>query len=73
LKELAERKRITAYLIDGVRILKKMVENVKNIGITAGSSTPDYVIDNVIEFLQTEGATVEELETVRKIFISRLI
>jgi len=67
LKELAERKRITAYLIDGVRDIKKeWLKNVENIGITAGSSTPDYVIDNIIEFLQTEGTAVEELETVKE-------
>jgi len=67
LRELAERKGVTTYLIDGVKDIKsEWLRNAENIGITAGSSTPDYVINDIIDFLQKDGVTVEELETVKE-------
>lgn len=67
LKELAERKGVAAYLIDGVQDIKsEWLENIKHIGITAGASAPDYIIDNVVKFLQTANVAVEELEAVKE-------
>lgn len=67
LKELAERERATAYLIDGVRDIKsKWLKNIKYIGITAGASAPDYVIKDVVKFLKVDNIAVEELMTVKE-------
>lgn len=67
LKELAEREGATAYLIDSIRDIKgKWLKNIEHIGITAGASAPDYVIDSVVKFLQTDGVKIEELETIRE-------
>lgn len=67
LKELAERKGITAYLIDGIQdIESKWLKNIKYIGITAGASSPDHIINSVVKFLQTGNVIVEELETVKE-------
>lgn len=67
LKELAEREGATAYLIDGIQDIKnEWLKNIKYVGITAGASAPEYIIDNVVEFLQTSNAVVEELETVKE-------
>jgi 4-hydroxy-3-methylbut-2-en-1-yl diphosphate reductase len=68
LKEEAEKNGVVAYLIDGIQNIKsKWLINIKNIGITAGASTPDYVINSVVKFLKTgNNATVEEIETVKE-------
>ena len=67
LKELAENKGATAYLIDGIQDIKsEWLKNIKYIGITAGASTPDYVIDSVIKFLQTDNVIIEELKTIKE-------
>jgi 4-hydroxy-3-methylbut-2-en-1-yl diphosphate reductase len=67
LKEVAQKEGVTAYLIDGIQnIQNKWLKNIKNIGITAGASTPDYVINNVVKFFKTDSVAVEELETVRE-------
>lgn len=67
LKELAERKGVTAYLINGIQdIESKWLKNIKYIGVTAGASTPDHIIDNVVKFLQTDNVVVEELRTVKE-------
>ena len=67
LKELAEREGATAYLIDNVQDIKsKWLKNVKHIGITAGASAPDYIINNVVKFLKTDNAIIEELVTVKE-------
>ena len=55
LREVAERNGIDAYLINGVDELEpKWLENVSNIGITSGASTPDSLVQEIIDFLQPE-------------------
>lgn len=67
LRELAEKKGITAYLIDGVQDIKnEWLKDIKTIGITAAASAPDYVIDSVVKFLKSDNVNVEELETVKE-------
>ena len=67
LKEVAENKGATAYLIDGVQDIKsKWLKNIEYVGVTAGASTPGYLIDSVVKFLQTDNVIVEELETVKE-------
>ena len=55
LREVAERNGIDAYLINGVDELEpKWLENVSNIGITSGASTPDSLVQEIIEFIQPD-------------------
>jgi 4-hydroxy-3-methylbut-2-enyl diphosphate reductase len=61
LKELAERMGSRAYLIDGMKDLQKSwFETVNTIGITAGASAPEYLVQQVIKQLQEWGADVVE-------------
>jgi 4-hydroxy-3-methylbut-2-en-1-yl diphosphate reductase len=67
LKEAAQRKSVASYLIEGTKDIKKeWLKGVKNIGITAGASTPDYIIRDVVASLQTANVAVEELTTVKE-------
>ena len=67
LKEAAEKEGSIAYLIDGIRDIKgEWFKNIKNIGITAGASAPDYIIDDVIKFLQTDKTVIEELKIIKE-------
>lgn len=58
LKELAERKGTKAYLIDGAEDLKQdWFQATNTIGITAGASAPEVLVQEVIKQLQTWGVT----------------
>jgi len=58
LRELAERMGTPAYLIDGAEDLKrKWFDGVSGIGITAGASAPEVLVQGVIEQLRHWGAT----------------
>ncbi|SDS69016.1 4-hydroxy-3-methylbut-2-enyl diphosphate reductase [Halopseudomonas litoralis] len=63
LRELSDRMGTPAYLIDGAdEIRPEWLENVRNIGVTAGASAPDVLVQQVIQHLRDNGAeSVEEL------------
>ncbi|CDL87684.1 4-hydroxy-3-methylbut-2-enyl diphosphate reductase [Xenorhabdus cabanillasii] len=63
LAELAQRMGKSAYLIDSADDIKEeWVDGVSSIGLTAGASAPDILVQQVIERLKTLGAeTVNEL------------
>jgi 4-hydroxy-3-methylbut-2-enyl diphosphate reductase len=57
LRELAEREGVEAYLIDGAEeIDPRWVEGRRHIGVTAGASAPDVLVQGVIARLRTLGA-----------------
>ncbi len=64
LRELAERDGVESYLIDGAQeIDPAWVIGKQRIGVTAGASAPDILIDGVIQRLRELGAgSVGELE-----------
>jgi len=67
LREAAEKEGAKAYLIDGVKDVKKeWLKNVKSVGITAGASAPNNIIDDVVKFLRTKNTIVKEIETVKE-------
>lgn len=56
LKELAERRGTTAYLIDNASEIKcEWLEGVESVGITAGASAPEVLVQEVIARLVSEG------------------
>lgn len=53
LRELAEKQNVTAYLIDGVEdIDNSWFDRAKSIGITAGASAPEVLVQGVITTLE---------------------
>ena len=51
LYDIASSKKKSIFIEDVNQLDISMFENIKKVGITAGASTPDFVIDEVIEFL----------------------
>lgn len=57
LRELAEKNGCKAYLIDGPEdIDPAWVKGAKNVGVTAGASAPELLVQGVIEHLKQLGA-----------------
>ncbi|MFV2032407.1 MAG: 4-hydroxy-3-methylbut-2-enyl diphosphate reductase [Gammaproteobacteria bacterium] len=58
LREIAENKKIEGYLIDGTEDIQlDWLRDKKRIGITAGASAPELLVQNVINFLKDKGVT----------------
>lgn len=56
LREIAEKHGTPAYLIDGATdIRQEWIEGIDRIGVTAGASAPEVLVENVISQLQTWG------------------
>jgi len=66
LREVAERCQTTAYLIDDEHdIHLSWLEGKTNIGITAGASAPENLVQQVVDFIQAQGnRQVHHLKTV---------
>ena len=57
LREIAENKNIEGYLIDSdVDIQLEWLQGKSCIGVTAGASAPELLVQNVVNFLQRHGA-----------------
>ncbi len=56
LREIAEKIGTTAYLIDNADdIQKEWLEGINRLGLTAGASAPDLLVEQVIHLLQSVG------------------
>lgn len=57
LREIAENKNIEGYLIDSADdISLEWLHNKSRVGVTAGASAPELLVNNVVNFLQAQGA-----------------
>ncbi len=66
LRELAEKQGVPAYLIDGAEDIRpEWLEGLKAVGVTAGASAPESLVQGVIDHLQSRGAgTAQEVDGV---------
>ena len=66
LAEVAQAAGARAYLIDDIsQIDPTWLDGVESIGITAGASAPEYLVDEVVKFFRAHGVTdIEEIEAV---------
>jgi len=59
LREIAEKQGVTAYLIDGPDdIVAEWLNGVNQVGVTAGASAPERIVQDVVARLRTAGASV---------------
>jgi len=67
LKEVAQREEVSAYLIDNADEIKiQWLESCTRIGVTAGASAPEYLVEEVISYLQKQGIDTANIETGEK-------
>jgi len=65
--EVARAQGVASHLIDNAsEIQPQWLENVDKVGLTAGASAPDYLVEEVVRYLQNRGATMEELEVIKE-------
>ena len=58
LREIAENKKIEGYLIDSADDIQvEWLKDKNRVGLTAGASAPELLVQNVIEFLEANGAS----------------
>jgi 4-hydroxy-3-methylbut-2-enyl diphosphate reductase len=58
LHEIAVNKNIESYLIDSIDDIQlDWLDDKSSIGVTAGASAPELLVENVIEYLQDKGAS----------------
>ena len=64
LRELAERCGASAYLIDDASMIDPAwLNDARAVGVTAGASAPELLVEEVIDTLRQQGvATVRDLE-----------
>jgi 4-hydroxy-3-methylbut-2-en-1-yl diphosphate reductase len=65
--EVAEDLGARAYLIDSVAdIDPSWLEGVRHVGVTAGASAPEHLVQEVLAWLAARGARIEERELIRE-------
>jgi len=66
LVEVASNAGLPAYLIEDEKAIQlAWLEKARTVGATAGASAPEYLVEQVIRFLQTKGfGHIREVETV---------
>ena len=65
LREVAEARGIPAYLINGLDELRQeWLDGVRNVGVTSGASTPEYLVQDVVRALEPE--EVVEVEVAKE-------
>ncbi len=63
LKEVAQRKGAHSYLIDCADEIKdEWLKNCTQIGVTAGASAPEYLVEEVVNVLKNYGIDVNNIE-----------
>ena len=68
LREVAQSAGVKAVLIDQVRdITPALLHNVKRVGVTAGASTPEFLVQEVVDYCQRLGAEkIQQLTVVEE-------
>ncbi len=65
--EVARAQGVESHLIDSAsEIQPSWILHKANIGLTAGASAPEYLVEDVVKYLQSLGATVEELDVIKE-------
>ena len=61
LRELAEKQGTNAFLVDGAEDIQEVwLSGISAVGVTAGASAPESLVQGVIERLKKAGGTTAE-------------
>ena len=68
LKEIAEKQGISAYLIDSAEEIRtEWLEGKKSVGVTAGASAPEVLVEHVVQTLRARGGlAVNEIPGIKE-------
>ncbi len=62
LKEIGQKQGVAAYLIDCAdEIEKHMIDGAKVVGVTAGASAPEELVNEVLKKLTADGGVIEQV------------
>ncbi len=65
--EVARAQGVESHLIDNAsEIQPSWLDHTQSVGLTAGASAPDYLVEDVVKYLKSRGATVEDLEVIKE-------
>lgn len=64
LREVAEKQGIPAFLVDSAADLDKLPLQSKSIGLTAGASAPEWLVQAVVDKLRADGGELQLLDGV---------
>jgi 4-hydroxy-3-methylbut-2-en-1-yl diphosphate reductase len=65
--EVARAQGVASHLIDNASEIKEeWLSGVEKAGVTAGASAPDYLVEEVVRYLEDRGAITEELEVIKE-------
>ncbi|MEZ4704769.1 MAG: 4-hydroxy-3-methylbut-2-enyl diphosphate reductase [Bdellovibrionota bacterium] len=65
--EVAHTFQVDSYLIDGaLEIDEAWLKDKKCIGLTAGASAPEYLVEKVVEYLVSRGAVAEDFHFIEE-------
>lgn len=73
LREVAEREGKKSYMIDSVNAIKDTwFENVENVGISAGASSPENLVNEVINYIKNKNTKIFEEHVIKeKVYFPR--
>lgn len=67
LRDVAKKEGVNAYLInDVIEIKENWLKKVEKLGITAGASAPENIIQSVIKYFSNDQVETEELQIIRE-------
>ncbi|MBI3292343.1 MAG: 4-hydroxy-3-methylbut-2-enyl diphosphate reductase [Elusimicrobia bacterium] len=65
--EVAADHGVRAYLIDGAQeIDPAWLNGVETVGVTAGASAPEHLVQEVVQYLRDRGAQIEEVDVIKE-------
>ena len=69
LREVAEEAGIPSYLIDDASLIDpRWLEGVERVGVTSGASTPERLVEQVIDYLRPDKVTTVEVTEEKVVF-----
>lgn len=67
LREVAEANGVKSYLFDDLAEMRESwIKDARVVGLTAGASAPEYLVNEVVNYFKKQGAEIEEKEFIKE-------